>query len=918
MRKLLMVIILGGVSFQIIGQSASKWRIYVADDHSSIDKPVRFFLVKADQQTLHDSRIKVIRRLDEHYCIVRASSSMLGSTPHWETNNDWKISRDPARSMKQLLITTSEHFNPARYDVIHQYENVYLISTEGMSLAAIQNDPEVLSITNDIPMPTTEARVIDMNLNPNRVNKVHHEFPLLNGSSELVSIQENKYREDDIDLLGRNVITGRESEIVDNHADEMATIIAGSGNSFITGEGVARQANITSSNFFPVLPDPDSYYKVNEIGTQNHSYGIPQDTSYQEEAYAFDLSAFNNPNVLHVFSSGNEGVLPSIGGTYKGIEGYANLTGDIKMTKNSLVVGSVDTVGNTLEFVSRGPTYDGRVKPELVAYSVVGSSNSAALVSGVSTLLQQEYRESIGGTMPSALAKALLINAAKDVGGSGLDFITGYGSIDAYRSLQTLKNGQFFTGNVNIGETVNFDLNLPSNALNLKVTLVWTDPPANVGDAVALVNDLDLRLIDGSFNTTLPWVLNASPSVTSLSAPATRQVDRLNNVEQVTLTNPETSYTIEVAGFSVTGNQQFYVVYQFDLEDTFEWDFPTGSDNMPYNGETGSYFRWSTTLQGTALLEYSIDNGNTWKELDDDVPLERGYWRWNNPPLDGDAAIARMTIGIDQYETEVFTISAPLDASVGFNCGDSLMLRWNPIQKAVDYTVYALGTSSLEEISTVSDTFLVINNKSSLVDQRFTIQPNLEGGKNLLPAPTFDYTLQGVGCYVFSFFQTVALDTGIYLNLRLGTTYGIEEISFQRNINIEFEEIATVVHPQNDTYVLLDDHPAQGYNEHRAVITFQNGVQLELNAGSSYYLTEVPIRVFPNPVESGGYIDIITSEFEDRTPLFELIDLEGAQILSYEIEGSQDFIKLPLLDPGLYFYRLTADGNSYTGRIVIR
>ena len=86
--------------------------------------------------------------------------------------------------------------------------------------------------------------------------------------------------------------SGLESELNDNHATEMTTIIAGAGNSFVTGKGVARKANVTSSDFIDAMPDTDQDYLDLSINTQNHSYGIPRESEYGVEASAFDQSAF--------------------------------------------------------------------------------------------------------------------------------------------------------------------------------------------------------------------------------------------------------------------------------------------------------------------------------------------------------------------------------------------------------------------------------------------------------------------------------------------------------------------------------------------------------------------------------------------------------------------------------------------------
>ena len=617
------------------------------------------YLIKSDIQSIWKShpRAQVLRSIDDDHHIVSGLTET--SVPAWEVNDEWKLNLSQHTSSRFYILGSHQ----ANVEMLKEFEilkaypdlNMWLIkgSFDKVKRLLLEK-PEIIQISNKVYTPEVESRVIDLNLNPNRVNKIHHFNPLLNGSSETVSIQENRFDALDIDLLNRSINSGLESEITDNHATEMATIIAGKGNSFITGRGVAKNLTITSSDFFDAMPDSDESYSSLGVITQNHSYGLPRENEYGMRARAFDLSAFNNDKLLHVFSSGNEGLEVSSDGRYAGLEGFANLTGDIKMAKNTLVVGSVDTVGNVPAFVSRGPAYDGRVKPEVVAYSVVGSSNSAALTSGVATLLQQQYRNNTNTDMPSALVKSLIINGADDVGPDGLDFLTGYGNVNAWNSLKMLENDQFFINSVSVNEIRTMNLILPTNAVNLKVTLVWTDVPGNVGDFSALVNDLDLRLDDGTA-IVLPWVLNDDPTIAALSEPAMRGVDDVNNVEQVTISDPATNYTIEVEGTRVNGVQDFYVTWSYQLEDSFEWDFPTGSDNMPYNGETGSYFRWSTPMLGVGELSYSLDDVN-WVLLEDQVDLTTGYWRWNNPPILNNGVKARMVVGSDSFETAYFSV----------------------------------------------------------------------------------------------------------------------------------------------------------------------------------------------------------------------------------------------------------------------
>jgi len=93
-----------------------------------------------------------------------------------------------------------------------------------------------------------------------------------------------------------------------------------------------------------------------------------------------------------------------------------------------------------------------------------------------------------------------------------------------------LRAGGFLIGQVGDGETNTSSLVVPEGTPRVKLTLVWDDPAALENAAVALVNDLDLVVLDPLGTRRYPWTLDpANPA-----APATRdREDHLNVVEQV-------------------------------------------------------------------------------------------------------------------------------------------------------------------------------------------------------------------------------------------------------------------------------------------------------------------------------------------------------------------------------------------------
>ena len=143
---------------------------------------------------------------------------------------------------------------------------------------------------------------------------------------------------------------------------------------------------------------------------------------YGSDAAAYDQSMIDNPSLLHIFSAGNSGNLADSVGQYKNSTGFANITGSFKQAKNILVVGSVDSFYNVPLLSSKGPAYDGRIKPDLVAYGNEGSSGAAAITSGTALAVQSAYAQLHGDSLPAnALVKAVIINSADDVYNPGPD-----------------------------------------------------------------------------------------------------------------------------------------------------------------------------------------------------------------------------------------------------------------------------------------------------------------------------------------------------------------------------------------------------------------------------------------------------------------------------------------------------------------
>lgn len=98
---------------------------------------------------------------------------------------------------------------------------------------------------------------------------------------------------------------------------------------------------------------------------------------YTNVSSAFDARLRDHPYYIHFYAAGNNG------------SGFGTLSNDRQISKNTLTIGAVadvtrDAEGNYVSgggiagFSSRGPTYDGRIKPDFTANGVGLRSTSGA------------------------------------------------------------------------------------------------------------------------------------------------------------------------------------------------------------------------------------------------------------------------------------------------------------------------------------------------------------------------------------------------------------------------------------------------------------------------------------------------------------------------------------------------------------
>ncbi len=763
----------------------------------------------------------------------------------------------------------------------------------------------VLFVEEGTRIPKEEVLVNNLDLSTNKINVVHRKFPQWNGEGLTVSIKENKPDTTDIDFKGRFVTTPLSASIISSHATNMATMVAGGGNSWYLGKGAAWASLISSSNFANLLPDPLPVLKQYNITVQNHSYGVGVENFYGADAGLYDANTISDPVMINVFSAGNSGTLASTTGPYTGINAVANLTGSFKMAKNIITVGATDSFGNVALQSSRGPAFDGRVKPEMVAFGIDGSSGAAALVSGVSLILQQEYKQ-INGSLPTnALLKAVLLNSADDRGNKEIDYANGFGSLNALNAVKTIQAGHFMNGSITNGSTQNFSLLVPAGIKKLKITLVWNDPAALPNATKALINDLDLELFNSSNSQTwMPWVLNSFPHIDSLKQLATRKKDSINNVEQITVDAPPAGhYQVYVKGYAVTSaSQTFYIAYQLDSTDIFEWHFPMATD--PVFPSAINTLRWNSTFAAPlGKLDFSIDNGVTWQLIDPAVNLSNGYYNWNTP-ASTTASLLKMTIDANQIISDTFVIASRTQTGVGFNCPDSFLFYWNKITPVSTYRLFRLGNRYMEPILLTLDSFVVLQ-KNVSPSLYYAVSPVIAGREGVR-SYTINYTIQGVECYVSSFLAILVNNTA-ELSLSLGSLYNINKIVLEKFDGTSFKPVQQLTNNFRLSVKFVDNNLTKGLNIYRIKLELAGGRNVYSLIENVFYFNGTNYLIYPNPAQQYKEINIAQENVD--VALMQVFNATGVKVFEKNLDDRINKIPAGKLSKGFYFIHFLNNGN---------
>jgi hypothetical protein len=181
---------------------------------------------------------------------------------------------------------------------------------------------------------------------------------------------------------------------------------------------------------------------------------------------------------------------------------------------------------------------------------------------------------------------------------------------------------------------------------------------------------------------------------------------------------------------------------------------------------------------------------------------------------------------------------------------------------------------------------------------------------------TINYTTQGAGCYIRTFFALLQNSNTAFLTAELGTLYNVSEISFQKITASGIQTLKTIANPSTLNLSFADLKLTQGANLYRLQIKLGNGSIVYSDTDLVYYFPVHPVLVYPNPAQHNQPINIVAQD--PGIYSVDIYDANGRLVHQQKLSNISQRLKMLFLPAGLYIVKVFDDNEkTFTQKLIV-
>jgi hypothetical protein len=209
----------------------------------------------------------------------------------------------------------------------------------------------------------------------------------------------------------------------------------------------------------------------------------------------------------------------------------------------------------------------------------------------------------------------------------------------------------------------------------------------------------------------------------------------------------------------------------------------------------------------------------------------------------------------------------------------------------------------MEPLAVTADTAIVLD-KQANSSSHYAVAPLIDN-KAGVRSYGYDYTTQGVACYIRTFFGEL-VNGSAKLDLTLGTNYNIKTITWEKLTLNGYSPLQAVNSIVGLDFSYLDSAVTQGLNIYHVKLELLNGTIIYSEAITVYY-TNGPYVIFPNPVPQ--YHDVTIISNNPDVAQLQIFNSTGMKISEQALNDLSNTVSMNKLGKGIYLIRIIQGGE---------